>query len=147
MVLRTDAGSWRSQDALRLPGSTATWVAGHYPRLTYQPPLNLCLANISHLSIGLAAPHAAWPRAAEIRFRLQTNGHPDQRDFFIPLQVDGQLHTYTYDLKLLELHDDTRLVGLQIRPLAVANPKRAYPVRVGPIRLIHDASPITCGTI
>jgi len=59
----------------------------------------------------------------------------------IPLLADGELHAYSYDLKLLEFSRDTVLTGIMIRPVYGPSDAGASRVKIADFRLIKRGGP------
>ena len=61
----------------------------------------------------------------------------ESRSVTIPLLKDGQIHEYTFDLKLLELDQRSCLTGLRLDPVYAAAPAGENLVQILDFRLIR----------
>lgn len=114
----TDDNTWLianlNPSALEI-GSTRTWFIDPNPSLQIRRPLDLRLADYTHFYIRLAASSDNYPMTLEILYRISDAPLLEQ-SITIPLFADGEVHEYTYDLKLLEFDQKLRLTGLGLRP-------------------------------
>jgi hypothetical protein len=80
-------------------------------------PLDVCLADYRYLYVRMAAAGDIKPRAFQVVLAVddRANG-PRDVSFLVPLLSDESMHTYTYDLNLLQLPPSWRLVSLTFRP-------------------------------
>ncbi|KGF72878.1 hypothetical protein DO97_03985 [Neosynechococcus sphagnicola sy1] len=143
-----NAALWKVSGMTVVPGTgIPSWqVTADTPSLTFQPPLNICLANYSHFLVQLAADSNFSPRALQLYYQLNGESNfSDSHALQIPLLSDSQMHTYTYDLKLLELHPSDRLTGFRLHPIARATATGNNRVAIADLRLIKTAPAGGCG--
>lgn len=145
--------AWRSLDMRQIQAApNPSWIAGAEPALIFRQQLNVCLSRYRYLYIREAAARALYPRAVQVVYRLRhETGFDDNRGISIPLYPDGATHTYTYDLRLLELPPDAHLTVLAIYPVGTA-PRVDAPVRqsakhvsITDFRFIPGAGTTACG--
>ncbi|MGB5967766.1 MAG: hypothetical protein WBG70_05485 [Spirulinaceae cyanobacterium] len=115
----TDINQWE-QSGLEMinknQNSSMIWKITDVPNLTFIRPLNVQLNNYTHFYISLAVSPAIAPRALTLRYKLDDGV---EQSIPITLLADGNLHEYTYDLKLLELDQTAHLTSLSITPVIV----------------------------
>jgi hypothetical protein len=80
--------------------------------LEYTGQLRLDLDQCSHFWIKLAVDPQIKPRVLTVEMKIA--GRKDHTTFQLPLLPDGNMHAYTYDLKLLELPRSSKLTGLAL---------------------------------
>ncbi|HEY9871569.1 MAG TPA: hypothetical protein V6D08_20600 [Candidatus Obscuribacterales bacterium] len=80
--------------------------------LEYTGQLRLHLDQYSHFWVKLAADPRIKPRVLTVNMKIA--GRKDRPTFQLPLLPDGNMHAYTYDLKLLELPRSCRLTGMSL---------------------------------
>lgn len=143
-----DAKLWQRSD-MRLvqaeAGATDTWNLGSNPRLEFDQSLDLCLADYTHFYVRLAASPDNYPLALRILYKLGDES-VFSRWVTIPLFADGEMHEYTYDLKLLELDQGVHLTGLGLGPSHEGSPTSKNWVKISDFRLIRDSKPRCQGT-
>jgi hypothetical protein len=123
------------------PGPAA-WTISNGDEMNLTEPIDLCLADFTHLTVRMAAPPQILPRAMFIRPTLDrtppffggVSFSPQIAPPMIPLRADGGMHSYTYDLKLLQAPADTRLQGLALEPIQGPVPPQGNQVRIAYIR-------------
>ena len=138
----TDSNLWQTSNMQPAPTATTatdTWTIGQAPRMEYNRPLDLCVADYTHFYARLAAL-ANYPIVLQITYKLK-----DEPEFVrwvtIPLFADGEMHEYTYDLKLLELNQQARLTGIRLSPVrAIAFSGETW-VKISDFRLIRGSNP------
>lgn len=119
-----DRNAWKVS-GLEIPEtqtpSTQKWfVESLPPSLEYNQPLNLCLADYHYFSVNIAVSPAIYPQTLKVAYRLSDRETFHKDDYFkIPLIADGELHGYTYKLRLLNLNKDAHLAGIEIQPFVV----------------------------
>jgi hypothetical protein len=123
------------------PSGLPTWTLAKSPYLKNAAPLNLCLADYSHLYVKAAINSTTGntPMQVELYFEGYYHTAP------ILLLNDGQLHEYTYDLKLLQGSQSSRVSALRIKPLLVAASSRTDLVQFADLRLLRKPGPSVCG--
>ena len=113
----TDSNLWQTSNMKPglAEGLTRTWTLGSNPSLQIKRPLDLRLADYTHFYIRLAASPDNYPMTLQIIHKL-SDAPLLERSITIPLFADGEMHEYTYDLKLLELDQGIRLTSIGLRP-------------------------------
>lgn len=120
------------------------WGGLTEPLLVTATPIDLCLANYSHVAVRLAAAPAGNPRYFQLYFRFDGEvDFSEAHSVQIPLLADGESHVYTYPLKLLELARSTRLTGLSLQPVPGTAAPDLNSVWLEEARLIRTDSPVT----
>jgi hypothetical protein len=143
----TDGSQWKRSNMLPVPSEPGSWFVMEDPSLRYRKPLNLCLSDYSHVYIKMAASPEVRPRTLQVFYLL--NEQPEgafntAQSFQIPLQGDGEMHEYAFDLKLLELPYQTRLVGLRFDPVYNGAPNDQSKVTITDFRLVKADHPSLC---
>lgn len=121
-----DPSIWEVSGMQRAPGEggkTPKWVIDGEPSLTYLRPLNLPLGNYTHIYVRMAASPDIFPRLMRVYVRLQWE--TAFREIQIPLFRDGELHDYSYDLKLLGLPKKQELAEIRLVPVSMNMPGQA----------------------
>lgn len=115
------------------------WVVDQNPTMRYALPLSICLSNYTHVYVQMAASPDIKPRALQIYYLLDgQSSFREARSLTIPLLADGELHEYTYDLKLLELQKRIHLTGIRLDPVYGASSSGDNQVQIKDMRLIHS---------
>jgi hypothetical protein len=137
-----DSGAPQNADA---PARADSWiVTGQEPSLTYVNQLSIQLADYSHLYVKMSASPAFNPRAVRVNFSV--TGFREPLTATVPLLAGGGMHEYSYDLRLLNLPDDARLVGIKVYP-AYGPAGAGEVVRLSGLRLIRRNSGAPLGPI
>lgn len=139
---------WQSNDLQSLPAQSTvapSWIIGADPVFQYNQPLNICLADYTHIYVRMASSQKVVPRAMQIFYRLNDqSSFDDFHSIEIPLLPDEAMHSYSYDLKLLELKPDIRLTGIRLDPIEkVMTPDKDW-IQIEDFRLIRGAEPSVC---
>ncbi|MEM9538795.1 MAG: hypothetical protein AAGA60_04700 [Cyanobacteria bacterium P01_E01_bin.42] len=124
---------------------TSKWfVESLPPSLEYNAPLNLCWLDYTYFSIDIAVSPAIHPQALKVDYRSNNRETFHKDDYFkIPLIADGQIHGYTYKIRLLDLEKEARLAGIRIHPFVVhgilktGEQKEENWVKITDIRFLH----------
>ncbi|MGK7928185.1 MAG: hypothetical protein AB4290_23565, partial [Spirulina sp.] len=97
------------------------WIVDSFPpSMEYNAPLNLCVADYTYFSVSMAISPKIYPQTLKVDYRPSDRETFHKDDYFkIPLIADGQLHEYTYKLRLLNLPKETRFTGIKIHPFVV----------------------------
>jgi hypothetical protein len=133
-LLETDM--WMLSGIAPAPGVPGSWVVSEAPFLDYNGPLNACAADYSAIYFEVAVPPEILPRQALVYYRLNGDASSWNR-LGVPLLADGDLHAYTYELKLLELNPRDRLTDIRLDPPgSVSQPAQSL-VRMADFRLIR----------
>lgn len=106
-----------------------------------EAPLDLCLADFSHLVFRIPKRAGFYPRTVTFRLRI---GGPQgyAREFSVPLIPLAGIESYRFDLKLLELDQKARLTGLEILPVAAFPDKPMIGIEA--VRLTRKAGADFC---
>lgn len=129
-------------------GTIIKWRIGEQPKMVYSQPLNVCLADYSHFYMRMAATAEIWPRAVQVFYLLDNqpeSAYSNKQSFFVPINADDGLHDYTYDLKLLELPQNTRLTGLRLTPMVDGGRTAESTLEIAGMRLLRPNSVRFCG--
>jgi uncharacterized membrane protein YecN with MAPEG domain len=136
----TDSSQWDPEgmsQAASTDGTRDSWVLNdHEPHLTHRGPLDVRPADYTHVYIKMAASPGISPRAVRLHFLVGRSSGPDTRAAIIPLLAGGEMHAYTYDLRLLDLTDDARIIGIEVSP-AYGPARGKSIVRLTDLRLIN----------
>jgi hypothetical protein len=123
--------------------SNDTWIVGEDPFLKFNQPLNICLSDYTNLYVRMSAsPNIAL---RYIQVFLQINNNPGYQDIpEITLLADGQMHEYTYDLKLLGLDQRSRLTGIRLDPVEKGASSGQSFIKLTDFRIIRSDLPTNC---
>lgn len=133
----TDTQFWDFHEAKPLSSNLkdGIWLkANAEPNIKYKIPLFIDLKQYSHLSFQLRVPPEIKPRRSRILFTTQNQSRV--REILIPLLPDGNLHRYTFDLRLLELDRSDILKGLRFEPIATNGHFPMSFIKIADIRLL-----------
>ncbi|MBP0021280.1 MAG: hypothetical protein J7647_27470 [Cyanobacteria bacterium SBLK] len=151
----SDRNLWKIE-GLAIPqpeiNSTSKWfVESLPPSLEYNSPLNLCWLDYDYFSIDMAISPAIYPQTLKVDYRSSDRETFHKDDYFkIPLIADGQIHGYTYKIRLLDLEKETRLAGIKIHPFVVhgilktGDQKEKNWVKITDIRFLHRKGKTFC---
>jgi hypothetical protein len=97
------------------------WIVDSFPpSLEYNALLNLCWADYAYFSVNMVVSPAIYPQTLKIAYRLSDRETFHKDDYFkIPLIADGQMHSYTYKIRLLNLAKEAHLAGIKVYPFVV----------------------------
>ena len=136
-----DGGKWKAEGLVAAvspdPSVTAWQVSDANPSLEYTGQMDVDLSSYSKFFIKMAASPEIDHRAVRIYYKTDP-----QQEFnegmvlVIPLLADGQLHTYTYDLKLTGIRR-SRLAGIKIVPVRPPSLSSTNQVQVADFGLIR----------
>lgn len=144
----TDVSLWQAskmQLEQTEAGVASTWKVSREGSLEYKPALNLCLADYTHFYVRLAVSPDVQPRALLISYKL--DGQPafsPAQAVKIPLFGDGEMHEYTFDLKLLFINKGTSLTGLRLDPISDGIALAESRAEIADFRLLRRDSPKWC---
>jgi hypothetical protein len=117
----TDRSRWKTEGLV--PASTGdnsknAWlVTEANPVLEYTGPIDVDLGGYSHFFITMAAAREIDHRAVRIYYKTdQAQEFNEGMVLVIPLLADGEMHTYTYDLKITGIRR-SHLAGIKIVPI------------------------------
>lgn len=103
-------------------------VVDYLSSLTFVKGLRLDGRAADRFYVEIAVPENVRPRA--LCCQLVING-TELKQVFIPLLKDSKLHSYVYDLKLLELNADDNIVGFKLLPVYMyQSPGDAPPLQI-----------------
>ena len=79
------------------------------------------------------------PRVAQVFYRLDHQADNEPWNFFwLPLLADDSIHSYTYDLKLLSLPANARIIGIRLDPVVNGLPDGKNLVQIEQIGFLHE---------
>ncbi|MGH9760015.1 MAG: hypothetical protein ACREDR_14285, partial [Blastocatellia bacterium] len=117
------------------------------PSLEYKPHLDLTLADYSYFYFRMRVSKNIAPNAFRIYIALDgrpgyvTPPDPElwihDTPIAVPLLRDGQMHSYTFDLKLLQLDPSARLAGLKVIPIHIPPGYGKVSITLSDLRLIR----------
>lgn len=132
-VAGSDKTAWRQPFLDELPDvMRGTWLF-KYLRRDLKSPLQLCLADYSHLVLKIGAPEEIFYRAVKVTLWLGA----ELREIWIPLLKDGNMHSYSYDLKLLELPRGAKVTGLRLDLPEQAHTRLADRIKLEEVRWVR----------
>lgn len=118
------------------------------PRLALRQPVDLCMSEYTHFYVWLAASAEVDPRAARLdgeMYRLDAPyAYRNPVSVWVPLLADGAMHLYTYDLKLLQPLQNSRLTNLEFLPLLSGWESGVSWIQVGEAGFIASPEPVAC---
>lgn len=89
-------------------------------QLEYTAPVSVCLGNYTHLMVHMRVMIEAMPRVAQWSLHLADTSATGAAPLIqLPLLGDGDMHPYTFPLRLVDVKQAARLEGLR---LAIGNP-------------------------
>lgn len=138
----SDPQAWTFQGMKPLEGSgddRRRWKVSKASRMLFKRPFNICVADYSHLYFKMSLSPVLGRRVATLR--LSFAGF--QKILEIPLLPDGQLHAYSYDLKLLELQQGRKLIGMEFSPTP-ADISENLEAEISELRLLRKEGPSAC---
>lgn len=102
--------------------------------ITYTGSLDIPIRNYSHFAVQTSfTEDIKPPRALHVGFTLKSGRLVR---FPIVLLSDGKMHSYSYDLKLLQLTPDDRVIGIQLYPQTLSVTPGKSMVIIDDVRLI-----------
>jgi len=124
-----DSRDWSVSDAV--PEGETAWKLGENPKFTYTKPLDICLADYASFAVEVQGP-SSLPMGV-LKFSVGLGDHGEKEvTRNITLLGDGNLHEYTYDLRLLEESRDVRLKGISLMVPGNAGAE----LRISKVRLV-----------
>jgi hypothetical protein len=113
-----------------------SWRVGMDPDIIFKKALEIPLKNYGHLYLQMTVSPGVPQKFA--RILMQVNGQPGyQKVVKLPLLSDGQPHSYTYEMRLLELSDNDRLTGIKLEAGSEDPPSEMSRIQISDLRLIH----------
>jgi hypothetical protein len=121
----------------------AVWIIGDDPFMDYDGPVSNCLSEYTHLYLQVAVTADVARRTSTVLYK--TSAEPDDwATLEIPLLAGGEMHTYAYDLKLLELDRGVRLTDIRLDPVAAGGGSGESEVRIADFRLVRAGPSGAC---
>jgi hypothetical protein len=149
IITPADNDSWRAVDLEPVDGLPLHWsVVGPKPSFVLVDTDDLCLADYQYVRYEASLPASFRARWFQMLFRLNgAESYDASRATRIPYLADGDLHAYSFDLRLLEYPAGSKITGILIKPvsdLAVENTEDRGDFTLRDLRLIpSSASPAT----
>jgi MFS family permease len=143
----TDSNLWQTSNMLPMSAEiegVKAWTLNSDPSMQFNRPLDLNLADYTHFYLRLAASPDNYPMTLQILYRL-SDAPALARRITIPLFADGEMHEYTYDLKLLELDQRVRLTGIGLGPAREGPFTGMSWMKISDFRLIRGSKPADQG--
>jgi hypothetical protein len=142
----TDGGKWKAEGLVAAPSadpSAKAWLISEpSPSLEYTGEMDVDLSGYSRFFIKMAASPGIDHRAARIYYKTDARQEFNEgMVLVIPLLADGEMHTYTYDLKLTGIRR-SRLAGIKIVPVRPPSLSPANQVRVADFGLIRQGQEV-----
>jgi hypothetical protein len=110
-----DNDEWQISGTRSTLDDPQKWFIKDAPIFEFTPPTQLRADEFSHFYVKLAVSADIYPRAARLYYRLNNQSEFNEpSSFWIPLLTEEELHTYTYDLKLLLLPDQASFTGFKL---------------------------------
>lgn len=137
----SNSQEWEWSGVSRIEGIqeiSKSWRLEGKPKWNYLGPLDIPASRYSFLYFRLRLPYEVFPLIPTITLTLR--GNPDyQKTIKIPPLSDGAMHEYHFDLRLLELDPEARIVGLKFEFLR--DPPAQNEISFSDLRLIPASSP------
>src|SRR5262249_24778758 len=116
-----DGSKWKTEGLVparpAAQGVKAWVVSDANPSLEYIPLMDVDLSSYSQFFVRMAAAREIDHRAARIYYKTDAGQEfNDGMVLVIPLLADGDMHTYTYDLKLTGIRRSP-LAGVKVVPI------------------------------
>jgi hypothetical protein len=129
-----DQGKWKTEGLVPAqsadPAVRAWQITNANPSLEYTGPIDVDLSDYSRFFIRMAASPEIDHRAVRIYYKTDPSQEfNDGMAAVIPLLADGEMHTYTYDLKVSGIRR-SRLAGIKIVPIRPPSLSPANEVRI-----------------
>jgi len=149
----TDVSKWKTEGLVPAPSPgqvvNAWLISEANPSLEYTAPMDVDLSSYSRFFIRMAASAEIDHRAVRIYYKTDpAQEFNDGMVLVIPLLADGEMHTYTYDLKLTGIRR-SHLAGIKIvpiRPPSVAPVNRVEITDFGLIRRAGQETSVRLGS-
>jgi len=141
-----DAARWKAEGLVAAPSSdpeARAWrISDPNPSLEYTGPIDVDLSGYSRFFIRMAASPEIDHRAVRIYYKTDPRQEFNEgMVLVIPLLADGEMHTYTYDLKLTGLRR-SRLAGIKIVPVRPPSLSPANQVQISDFGLIRGGQEV-----
>jgi hypothetical protein len=135
----TDGSKWATTDMDLLTatkGITSAWLLGSQPALHYQETLHARLSDYSHMLVRVGPTgHALHPQGMHV---LVSTNYGRQAVVRFVLFSDDTMHTYSYDLKLLELEQGEYLETISITFHQIFQQStEGFQMQFADVRLVH----------
>jgi hypothetical protein len=141
-----DSNSWTYLEMMPQTSSGDTsWVVGNRSRMVYKQPLNICLADYTHLMIVMSVSPAEPSRAGVMLVYYQLANHEKfEEPISFVNQPDEIPFEYFDDLEILNLDPEARLVRFRLNPVIRGSPSGDTVITIYDIRLIRSSEPSQC---
>jgi hypothetical protein len=117
-------------------GGKTFQTAGRLPTMSHFGPLNIDTQDYSTFFIELKAPKTMQiNRQVCVEYNL--NGK-QARKFFMPLQLDDEMHRYEFDLKFLSLSPHEIISQLNVYPVYLREPGEKCQFRLKSFGFVHN---------
>ncbi len=144
----TNPNQWQAPNMELLQataGTSSKWRLKQDASLAYKPAIDICLADYTHFYARLGVSSDVALRSLQIFYKLKGQPSVDaEQSVIIPLYAGGDLHEYTFDLKLLFLSKGAHLTGLRLAPISNSAPSRESWAEIADLRLIRRDQPTQC---
>ncbi|MDD2695459.1 MAG: hypothetical protein PHD58_06020 [Anaerolineales bacterium] len=151
LVLAQGPGDWVTSGVQVAQEAGERWMIIESPRFEPRQPVDLCVGGYSHFYVWLAASKEVSPRAVKISWEMYRLDEPfayrNEAAIWIPLLADEGMHLYTYELKLLQPSQNTRLTRLELAPLIEGWVSGVSWIEVGEAGFIANPEPGSCNPI
>ncbi|HKF58511.1 MAG TPA: hypothetical protein VKJ45_23930 [Blastocatellia bacterium] len=136
-----DTSKWKAEGLVAAPSAdpfAQAWlISDPNPSLEYTGPMDVDLSSCSRFFIRMAASPEIDHRAVRIYYKTDPRQEFNEgMVLVIPLLADGEIHTYTYDLKLTGIRR-SRLAGIKIVPVRPPSLSPANQVQIADFGLIR----------
>jgi hypothetical protein len=112
-------------------------IRAEAPTLVYPDPLDIPMATYTHFLIRISMSSEILPRFVQIYYKDETGaGFDYPRSVTIPLLADGEMHSYTFPIRLCYV-PPRRITGLKIATAAGPSAEGSNLVRISDFRLIR----------
>jgi hypothetical protein len=141
-----EAGKWNAEGLVAAPSadpSAKAWqISDSNPSLEYTGPMDVDLSGYSRFFIKMAASPEIDHRAVRIYYKTDPRQEFNEgMVLVIPLLADGEIHTYTYDLKLTGIRR-SRLAGIKIVPVRPPSLSATNQVQIADFGLIRGGQEV-----
>lgn len=119
---------------------------GNDPQMEFAPEMGECISNFSHFTVRILVSKDITSKLLQVYYKL--NGQPEfseDRSFKIPLLGDGRIHSYSFDLRLMEHEREDRLTGFRLDPVLMGDPSfKDNNITISEFRLVRGESTHLC---
>jgi hypothetical protein len=125
---------WTNGEIVVTPDATQTNpYQSSMATMTYCPKAEIDLRDYSHWYVEMSTQSGIYPRVLRVKLTLRDGSI---KSFVIPLLMDGSVHKYTYDMKLLDLYKEALLKEITVFPVANDSIAHKGAVSVKKLKLI-----------